>query len=260
MSQLVGSTYKSRIPSLSDDATIEEALRVYHYGTDDWTIGNPIPNDSVEGNFVSVYTAISGLSSSVSALGTTYVALTSDNVTPNVVVPEDRTTVPLTIRGVGGQTGNLLQFQNNSSTNLAIIFSDGAAAVQYLTVGGTTKTTTTALNLTVANSVHKGLVIKGASSQSGNLQEWQNNSGTVLGYVDSAGKVFSVGVETVTLSATQTLTNKTLTSPTISSPTFSTTVNVTSPTATGSIGVRQITMSTAAPSGGADGDVWVTYV
>lgn len=35
---------------------------------------------------------------------------------------------------------------------------------------------------------------------------------------------------------------------------------VVSPTATGSIGVRQVTVSTAAPSGGADGDVWLVYV
>lgn len=46
----------------------------------------------------------------------------------------------------------------------------------------------------------------------------------------------------------------------IASPTFTGTVTVVSPTATGSIGARQITMSTADPSGGADGDVWLKYV
>ena len=33
----------------------------------------------------------------------------------------------------------------------------------------------------------KGLVIKGASSQSANLQEWQNSSGTAVAYVTPAG-------------------------------------------------------------------------
>lgn len=46
----------------------------------------------------------------------------------------------------------------------------------------------------------------------------------------------------------------------IASPTFTGTVTVVSPTAAGSIGARQITMSTADPSGGADGDVWLKYV
>lgn len=37
-------------------------------------------------------------------------------------------------------------------------------------------------------------------------------------------------------------------------------LNVVSPTAAGSTGVRQITMSTSSPSGGADGDMWLVYV
>lgn len=38
------------------------------------------------------------------------------------------------------------------------------------------------------------------------------------------------------------------------------TLNVVSPTAAGSNGVRNITMSTSSPSGGNDGDVWLVYV
>lgn len=41
--------------------------------------------------------------------------------------------------------------------------------------------------------------------------------------------------------------------------TFTGNVSVVSPTATGSTGVRQATMSTADPSGGSDGDVWLKY-
>ena len=41
--------------------------------------------------------------------------------------------------------------------------------------------------------------------------------------------------------------------------TVGTVTNVTSPTADGSAGVRKITMSASAPSGGADGDVWMRY-
>jgi hypothetical protein len=46
----------------------------------------------------------------------------------------------------------------------------------------------------------------------------------------------------------------------IAAPTFTGLVTVVSPTATGSVGVRQVTISTADPSGGADGDCWLKYV
>jgi hypothetical protein len=37
------------------------------------------------------------------------------------------------------------------------------------------------------NVASKGIVVKGAASQTANLQEWQNNAGTVLAQIDSAG-------------------------------------------------------------------------
>jgi len=46
----------------------------------------------------------------------------------------------------------------------------------------------------------------------------------------------------------------------IASPTFTGISSGVSPTAAGSIGFRNITMSTSAPSGGNDGDVWLVYV
>lgn len=45
-----------------------------------------------------------------------------------------------------------------------------------------------------------------------------------------------------------------------SGATFTGEVDVVSATAAGSASARQIWMSTAAPSGGADGDVWLTYL
>jgi hypothetical protein len=46
---------------------------------------------------------------------------------------------------------------------------------------------TTQINTNVATN--KGLVIQGFASQSANLQEWQNSSGTILSQVDSTGKI-----------------------------------------------------------------------
>ena len=49
------------------------------------------------------------------------------------------------------------------------------------------KTGDSANVITAGSAAVKGLVIKGAASQSANLQEWQNSSGTVLASINSAG-------------------------------------------------------------------------
>ena len=41
--------------------------------------------------------------------------------------------------------------------------------------------------ITANSSAIKGLVVKGAASQSANLQEWQDSAGTVLAYISPAG-------------------------------------------------------------------------
>lgn len=57
----------------------------------------------------------------------------------------------------------------------------------------------------------KGLVIKAASGQTANLLEFQDSSSTLLARVTSAGVLEIGGSNAVTLSASQTLTNKTIT-------------------------------------------------
>ena len=55
---------------------------------------------------------------------------------------------------------------------------------QYVNVaGGSTVVTSDA-----------GLIIKGSVSQSANLQEWQDSTGTVVAYVDASGKFSAVNV------------------------------------------------------------------
>ena len=53
----------------------------------------------------------------------------------------------------------------------------------------------------------KGLIIKGAASQSATLQEWQNNSGTALASVDSAGNISANSVSAGSVSPTTLYTN-----------------------------------------------------
>jgi hypothetical protein len=261
MSQPVGFQYKSRIPSFSDEASIVEALKVYHYGVDDYTT-EPIPNDSIEGNLRSINDRVDTVESTISALTGTYLEQVSLTASPNIVTAQSTTTIPLAIRAISSQTSALQQWQNSSSVSVGSIGTGGNMNIAgYITVGSTTQSTTTGVNVIVGNASHIGISVRAQASQSANIQEWQNNSGTAISYVNSTGRLFSNQSETVNLVDAQTLTNKTFTSPTINGGTLS---NATAITLTGNQAltsrVRNITLSTANPSGGNDGDLWVRYV
>ena len=196
MSQPVGVNYKSRIPSFSDDASIVEALKVYHYGVDDWTT-QPIPNDSIEGNFRTFGTAITNIQSQLSTLS--YVQLVSQTSSPNVVTGQSITTIPITLRAITSQTAPLQQWQNSASVSVGSVSVGGFANFAgYLTVGSTTQSTTTAINVVLSNAAHKGITVRAQSGQTANLQEWQNSSGTAISWVQPDGKIYSQGSEVLT--------------------------------------------------------------
>lgn len=195
MSQPVGYQYKSRIPSFSDDASITEALKVYHYGVDNWTT-EPIPDDSIEGNFRTLNDDITTINSTLAALGGTYLEQVSLSASPNIVTGQSVSTVPITIRAIASQTSPLQQWQNSSSTNVASISTGGFINFAgYVTVGTTTQASTTGVNVQIINAAHKGIVVKAQSSQTGNLQEWQDSGGTTLSWVDKDGRIYYNGDE-----------------------------------------------------------------
>jgi len=78
--------------------------------------------------------------------------------------------------GVGGKT--IIQVASASTTGSSL-----NSLVDVLTVDSATQNV---LIQTSAAAI-KGLVVKGASAQTANLQEWQNSSGTVKTYVNAAG-------------------------------------------------------------------------
>lgn len=253
MSQSVGLNYKSRIPQFSDDASIEEALKVYHYGVDNYT-SQPIPNDSIEGHFRNLDTRVSAIeqTGTLPVLKPFFIEAVSETASPNVITPQSSSTTPLTIRGVSGQTGNLQQWQNSSNTNVSIVFSDGSFSTSgYLSIGNTTRSTTTSFFVQPNNQTHKAVVVRGASSQTANLQEWQNSSGTVLTRIEPDGDIFTSGlvysnsVEVVNLSDTQSLTNKSITIPTGE--------------ALDEFKARNVKISSSDPTGGNDGDIWLKH-
>lgn len=103
----------------------------------------------------------------------------------------------------------------------------------------TNLTTDLAAKAPSANATFTGNVVLPSTTSIGGI------TATELGYVDGV------------TSAIQTQLN---TKAPLAGPTFTGVTTVVSPTATGTTGARQITISTADPTGGADGDLWIKYV
>lgn len=195
MSQEVGYQYKSRIPSFSDDASIVEALKVYHYGVDNWTT-EPIPNDSIEGNFRTLHDDVSTINATLALIPGTYVEQVSASATPNVIIGQSTTTVPLTIRAIGSQTAALQQWQSSASVVVGSISTGGFINLAgYATIGNTTQASTTGLQIEIINPSDKGIVVKAQAGQSSNLQEWQNSSGTAVSWITANGALYVQGSE-----------------------------------------------------------------
>jgi hypothetical protein len=92
----------------------------------------------------------------------------------------NRSTTP-SPSGTFNGTSNLFSTVGLRLNNLEVgVVSD--AHTQYLRKSGDTANV-----ITIGASTTKGLVVKGASSQSANLIEFQNSSAAVLSYVNSAG-------------------------------------------------------------------------
>lgn len=100
---------------------------------------------------------------------------------------------------LGTNDNNLLAFETNGTEKMRLT-TGGVLEINSTGAPGTVEkfrvnTPTTADNaanaiITTSATTSKGLVIQGLVSQSANLQEWQNSSGTALAYVNSAGDLF----------------------------------------------------------------------
>lgn len=192
MPQEIGENFKTLVPSLSDDASIEQAFQMYHYGTPAYN-GSNLQNNSIEKHFIDLEQEINVLRSELNLSQLGNVKLVSQTLAPNVITPEDLATVPVTIRGVQNHAVALQRWQRNiggTPVEVGSISALGAAGFAgYASFGNAVVTNTTGLSLTLANAAHKGVTIRGVDGQTGNLQEWQNNSGTVLASINGAGNL-----------------------------------------------------------------------
>jgi hypothetical protein len=116
------------------------------------------------------------------------------------------TVVGQIIRGAASQTADLLQLQNSAGINLGRFDASGnmvvtgatrTAFVTNIANGGAyldLQTETPAFIQRSASAV--GLLVRGAASQSGFLQTWQNSAGTDLSFISNLGNMTATDFRT----------------------------------------------------------------
>jgi hypothetical protein len=101
-------------------------------------------------------------------------------------------TVQFFIRGAASQSANLQEWQDSSATILGRFSSGGSfLAGGYVQAGSSSANVLGQITAYAGSASVIGAVIRGAASQSANLQEWQNSAGTILAAVDFGGKIIS---------------------------------------------------------------------
>jgi hypothetical protein len=84
--------------------------------------------------------------------------------------------------------GNLQEWQNSAGTILSKVESTGAANFIRMGLGGATPATS-ALFVTAPSADAIAVLVRGASSQSADLQQWGNNAGTAVASVNFGGGI-----------------------------------------------------------------------
>lgn len=189
---LAGATFTGA--SMIDGTANAVQLRVQGHSTQaanlqTWenSAGSVLMRVNADGEFCGTY--ISDLAQSAP-----FITMSGDRI-----LLRNRTTVSnvtLDVRGMAGQTGDLQQWRNSSSTVLAYVSALGGSVFATTAIGTTNQYGAVSSINTVANG-NLGLAIRAAGpSQTADLQQWQNSSSTVLASVSAAGKGFFADVAT----------------------------------------------------------------
>ena len=104
------------------------------------------------------------------------------------VQAETATNRPLVVKGAASQSANLTEWQDSTGTVLARIGSTGAIVGTGLAIfGSNAAIANNQVGITSTAATNIGLIVKGAASQSANLQEWQDSSGSPKALINSYG-------------------------------------------------------------------------
>lgn len=114
-------------------------------------------------------------------------------------ISQEAAAIPIVARGAASQTANLQEWQNSAGSVLGYInaggdfWVTGASRSIFVTnrnnTGSYIDLSTNVVGVHSRLAATVGLVVKGAASQTANLQEWQDSSGNILARIGSSGQL-----------------------------------------------------------------------
>jgi hypothetical protein len=233
MSEAIGSLFGTQIPSLSETADIQEALRLYHYGASSGTsVGQYDPTNTNPSNLKpnSIAYTLNSLQSQITVLSGSLGIQTTTFTTKGDLIAA---TASNTISRLGvGANGTVLTANSATATGLEW-------ALPVITASSTTTFTNKTLvaprftsesfiadsagnelivfPLTVTNAVNEIAVYNATTGAPPSILATGSDTNVSLNLIPKGtGKIQVGGLEVTTISGVQTLTNKTITSPSVS--------------------------------------------
>jgi hypothetical protein len=97
------------------------------------------------------------------------------------------------IRGDASQTADLQQWQLGDAAVRSSVSANGRFAIRSATLADAAAS----LFVGAVNTTDKPIVVRGAASQSANLQEWQNSAGTIVANMQAGGNLKASNVATL---------------------------------------------------------------
>jgi hypothetical protein len=232
MSEAIGALFGTQVPSLSETADIQEALRLYHYGAPSGTsVGQYDPTNTNASNLKpnSIAYTLNSLQSQITVLSGSLGIQTTTFTTKGDLIAA---TASNTISRLGvGANGTVLTANSSTATGLEW-------AIPAVTASSSTTFTNKTLiapkftsesfiadiagnelivfPITVTNAVNEISVYNAVTNAAPSILASGSDTNISLNLVPKGtGKIQVGGLEVTTISGTQTLTNKTITSPSV---------------------------------------------
>ena len=115
------------------------------------------------------------------------------------IVSVSATTVGTVIRGATSQTANLQEWQNDTGGVLAFVDSIGRGRFVTGLFGLLTSSIGSNLAVATNGTTTVGLIVRGIVSQTADLQQWQNSSGTVIGGANALAQIYTGSTAPITV-------------------------------------------------------------
>ena len=109
------------------------------------------------------------------------------------ITPDNIASSGLVIKGLSGQLGHLFEIQSSTGSLLARLEPAGNFIISGIGVTGgdhrvgTSNYYTAALNVLARSTTERGIVVRGQTNQSANMQEWQASGGTPVASITPTG-------------------------------------------------------------------------